>query len=449
MLLACLGAEARQKPQFWPDGTPIDAWFDDTTAVDVATLGRRYVVTDYGCRPDTLHVQTRALQAVIDRAAREGGGVVVVPRGTFVSGSLYFRQGTHLLVEEGGCLKGSSRIEDFDLKQTRIEGETCRYYTALVNADSIDGFVMAGPGTIDGNGYHYWRQFWLRREWNRQCTNKDEQRPRLVYISRCKNVTVQQLRLQNSPFWTNHLYKCERVKYLGCHIYSPTEGVKGPSTDAIDIDVCRDVLVNGCYMSVNDDAIALKGGKGTYADKNPDNGANRNIIVQNCRYGTVHGCMTLGSESIENRNIILRNIEAGSVSRVLWLKMRPDTPQHYEYVTVENVTGQAKSFLVVRPWTQFYKREERADMPLSRCNNITLRNVNMACRNFFDVGTSDKYALRDFTFDRVTVTDEARAFSPTLIPGTVVRGLTVNGERLPDTPAAAAKTPKNPKNTKR
>ena len=88
-------------------------------------------------------------------------------------------------------------------------------------------------------------------------------------------------------------------------------------------------------------------------------------------------------------------------------------------------------------------------MPLSRCNNITLRNVNMACRNFFDVGTSDKYALRDFTFDRVTVTDEARAFSPTLIPGTVVRGLTVNGERLPDTPAAAAKTPKNPKNTKR
>ncbi len=449
MLLACLGAEARQKPQLWPDGTPIDAWFDDTTAVDVATLGRRYVVTDYGCRPDTLRVQTRALQAVIDRAAREGGGVVVVPRGTFVSGSLYFRQGTHLLVEEGGCLKGSSRIEDFDLKQTRIEGETCRYYTALVNADSIDGFVMAGPGTIDGNGYHYWRQFWLRREWNRQCTNKDEQRPRLVYISRCKNVTVQQLRLQNSPFWTNHLYKCERVKYLGCHIYSPTEGVKGPSTDAIDIDVCRDVLVNGCYMSVNDDAIALKGGKGTYADKNPDNGTNRNIIVQNCRYGTVHGCMTLGSESIENRNIILRNIEAGSVSRVLWLKMRPDTPQHYEYVTVENVTGQAKSFLVVRPWTQFYKREERADMPLSRCNNITLRNVNMACRNFFDVGTSDKYALRDFTFDRVTVTDEARAFSPTLIPGTVVRGLTVNGERLPDTPAAAAKAPKNPKNAKR
>ncbi|MBM6992847.1 MAG: exopolygalacturonase [Prevotella sp.] len=433
LLALCLNMSAKQKKQLWPDGTEIDAWFSDTTAVDMSALGKRYVVTDFGVSTDSTTVQTKALQGVIDRCAREGGGVVVIPRGTFLSGSLYFRQGTHLQVEEGGRLKGSDRIEDFDIKQTRIEGETCDYFTALVNADGVDGFVISGPGTIDGNGYHYWKQFWIRREWNRACTNKDEQRPRLVYISNSKNVTVQNVKLINSPFWTNHLYKSDHVRYLGCYIYSSTKGVKGPSTDAIDIDVCHDVLVHGCYMNVNDDAIAMKGGKGTYADKDPNNGPNYNVIIENCHYGVVHGCLTLGSESVKDHNIILRNIVADNVNRVLWLKMRPDTPQHYEYVTVENVTGNTNSFLVVRPWTQFFKPQERADMPLSQCNNIVMKDINMECRNFFDVGASDKYALKDFTFENINVKDEKRAFNDTTIENTVVKNVVINGEKLKDT----------------
>jgi len=104
-----------------------------------------------------------------------------------------------------------------------------------------------------------------------------------------------------------------------------------------------------------------------------------------------------------------------AATRVLWLKMRPDTPQHYEYVTVEDITGQCGSFLVVRPWTQFFKPEDRADMPLSQCNNITIRNIQMNTKNFFDVGTSDKYRLTDFTFENINVRDEKHAFDPTLI----------------------------------
>ena len=149
-LIATLSLSAAKKKALWPDGTPMDPWFADTTQVDLNQLGRRYVVTDYGVSTDSTQVQTQALQRVIDRCASEGGGVVVVPRGTFLSGSLYFRQGTHLQVEEGGRLKGSDRIADFDLRTTRIEGETCTYYTALINADGLNGFVIAGPGTIDG-----------------------------------------------------------------------------------------------------------------------------------------------------------------------------------------------------------------------------------------------------------------------------------------------------------
>lgn len=404
LMTVCLTAVAKKEKQaLFPDGTPIPAWFNDTAKVDVSQLGKRYVITDYGVKRDSNLVQTEQIQAVIDRAAKDGGGVVVIPEGVYLSGSLFFKQGVNLLVEEQGVLKGSDRIRDFKLVTTRMEGQTLKYFAALVNADGVDGFTIAGKGTINGNGRNYWEEFWIRRQYNRQCTNLEAMRPRLVYISNSKNVTVQDVKLINSPFWTNHLYRCEYVRYLGCHIFAPTSGIKAPSSDAIDIDVCQNVLVHGCYMSVNDDAVVLKGGKGTWADQDPNNGPNHNIIIEDCHYGRVHGCLTLGSESLHDRNVILRRCTFTDANRVLWLKMRPDTPQHYEYVTIEDVSGDCSSFLVVRPWTQFFKPENRPDMPLSTCNNITIRNAKVKSKNFFDVGKSDKYKLTDFTLSLIHI----------------------------------------------
>jgi lysophospholipase L1-like esterase len=315
-----------------------------------------------------------------------------------------------------------------------MEGQTLQYFAALINADGLDGFCILGDGArlawdetpcetgfttqrscIDGNGSNYWEEFWYRRMYNKACTNLEAMRPRLVYLSNCKNVTVQDVNLINSPFWTNHLYRCEHVRYLDNFIYAPTKGVVppgdikqhgAPSSDAIDLDVCHDVLVHGCYMQVNDDAVVLKGGKGTWADKDPDNGPVYNVLVQNCRYGKTHGCLTLGSESIHDWNIVLSDIHISSVNRVLWLKMRPDTPQHYEKIRVENVTGTCGSFLVVRPWTQFFQPGDRPDMPISVCNDITFRNIDVDTDKFFDVGESDKYKLQDFKFDNCKVRGE-------------------------------------------
>ena len=430
LLIATLPAVGKKKvkTELFPDGTPIPAWFSDTTKVSQEMLGKRYVITEYGVSTDSTLVQTERIQAVINKASQEGGGVVVVPKGVFLSGSLFFKQGVNLLVEEGGMLKGSDRIRDFKLVETRMEGQTLKYFAALVNADDTDGFTIAGKGTINGNGYNYWEEFWIRRQYNRQCTNLEAMRPRLVYISNSKNVTVQDVKLMNSPFWTNHLYKCEYVRYLGCHIFAPTSGVKAPSSDAIDIDVCNNVLIHGCYMSVNDDAVVLKGGKGTWADQDPNNGANNNIIIQHCTYGKVHGCLTLGSESLHDRNVVLRHCTFSQANRVLWLKMRPDTPQHYEYVTIEDVSGDCNSFLVVRPWTQFFKPEKRDDMPLSTCNNITIRNAKIKSKNFFDVGKSDKYHLTDFTFENCEVNDVKNAFDKNLIDNCTTKRLIINGD---------------------
>lgn len=412
LLLAVLTLTASAKPkgkkavETWPDGTVMDAWFMEKGRVDVNALGRQYVLTDYGVLAGSTEVQTQQIQAVIDRCAHEGGGVVVVPTGTFKTGALFFKQGTHLHLSEGAVLLGSDRIIDFPILTTRIEGETCKYFAALVNADGLNGFTITGKGTIDGNGLKYWQEFWIRRQWNPQCTNKDAQRPRLTYVSNSRNVTIQDVHLINSPFWTNHVYKSDHVRYLDCYIYAPTENVYAPqpkrgapSSDAIDIDVCTDVMVDGCYMHVNDDAVVLKGGKGTWADKDSTNGNCERILIQNCHYGRVHGCLTLGSESLHDRNVILRNCQTDNANRVLWLKMRPDTPQHYEYVLVENITGHCDRFLFIHPWTQFFKPGDRKDMPLSRCNNVTLRNIKVDTKTMIDVKTSDKYELIDFTIE--------------------------------------------------
>ena len=426
-----------EQQDLWPNGDPMDVWFKDTTKIDVGKLGKRYVLTDYGVMAGSQEVQTQKIQAVIDRCAKDGGGVIVVPVGTFKTGALFFKQGTHLHVSEGATLLGSDRIIDYPIATTRIEGETCKYFVALINADGLDGFTITGKGNIDGNGLAFWQEFWIRRKWNPQCTNKDAQRPRLTYISNSKNVTIQDVHLMNSPFWTNHVYKSDHVRYLGCYIYAPTENIYqpepkrgGPSTDAIDIDVCTDVMVHGCYMHVNDDAVVLKGGKGTWADKDANNGACERILIEDCTYGKVHGCLTLGSESLHDCNVVLRRCHVVNATRVLWLKMRPDTPQHYEYVTVENLTGQTGSFLVVRPWTQFFKPEKRDDMPLSQCNNITIRGIKMKCKNFFDVGTSDKYRLKDFTYENCDIEDQKNAFDPAMIENTMVKNLKINDKQF-------------------
>lgn len=401
----------------FPDGTPIDPWFFDISVPALSDLGTPYVLTEHGILADG-RLHTAQIQALIDQAAANGGGVIVVPAGVYLTGSLFFRQGVNLYVAEGGVLMGSDDVCDYPLMDTRIEGESCRYFAALINADGLDGFTMCGPGTIDGNGLRSWKAFWLRREWNPACTNKDEQRPRLVYLSNCRNVLVAGLRLQNAHFWTNHLYRCDHVKYLNCRIFSPASPVKAPSTDAIDIDVCSDVLVKGCYMEVNDDAVVLKGGKGPWADTAPENGANERILIEDCEYGFCHGCLTLGSESVHDRNIILRRIRVACGFNLLWLKMRPDTPQRYEYLLVDQVSGAINHFININPWTQFFDLKGRRDVPLSYAEHVTMRRCDCDCEVFFNVTPEpSQYLLSDFTFEELTIRTGLNGFNPAAING--------------------------------
>lgn len=95
-IASCIALSATAEFKTFPDGSSVDRWFNDTEAPSLSKLGKKYTVTDYGVTNDSTVIQTEKLQAVIDRAASEGGGVVTIPAGTFLSGSLFFKPGTHL-----------------------------------------------------------------------------------------------------------------------------------------------------------------------------------------------------------------------------------------------------------------------------------------------------------------------------------------------------------------
>lgn len=419
--------------EIFPDGTPIPEWFREHRVVSVKELGKQYCITNYGVQNDSTILQTERIQAVIDKAAQEGGGVICIPKGTFLSGSLFFRPRTHLYLEKGATLKGSDDISHFDVIDTRLEGQNLTYFAALVNVIGVDGFTLSGEGKINGNGLRFWKSFWLRRQVNPQCTNLEELRPRLIYIADSKNVQLSGVRLENSPFWTTHLYRCENVKLLNLSIFAPHSPVKAPSSDAIDIDVCKNVLVKGCYMSVNDDAIALKGGKGPWPDQDKvNNGSNLNIIIEDCVWGFCHSALTCGSESIHNRNILVRRCRVEHAQRLLWLKMRPDTPQNYEYIQLEDITGSAINFLFAQPWTQFFDLKDRKDVPYSYSSHVTMRNIQLDCDVLFAVKKDEtQYKLSDFLFENLKITArKSGEICKDYIHNLQIRNVTVNGVHL-------------------
>lgn len=384
----------------FPDGTPINSWFYSNYSKIKSALqsppdtASSYIITDYGIKDDG-NIYTEEFQKLINSVYDNGGGYIIIPDGTYMTGSLFFKPGVNLYIEKNGILKGSQDITDYPVIKTRIEGESCLYYAALINASHADGFTIYGEGTIDGNGLHAWKCFWLRRSWNPDCTNKDEQRARLLYIAHSDNVTIYGIHMKDSQFWTCHIYKCTHTAIYDCTISSPRTPVKAPSTDAIDIDACSDVHIKGCHINVNDDAVALKGGKGINAKANSDNGLNERIIIEDCIYDFCHGCLTCGSEAIHNRNIIMRNIRINNGYNLLWLKMRPDTPQLYEHILIKNVTGKVSSFININPWTQFSNIKNEASLKngsgkkphilLSYINNITMQDCTCECDAYYNI----------------------------------------------------------------
>lgn len=397
----------------------------------LASQANDYIVTDYGVINDSTIVQTQLIQSVIDHAEANGGGNIILPKGTYLSGALFFKPGTTFTLENGAVLKGSDDIKDYPLIPSRMEGRSIYYHAALVNAYHVDGFKINGPGMINGNGYKFWVQFWDHVEKaridNRPWTNIEVRRPRLVFLWGCKDVVLSGVKLHNSAFWTTHLYLCEDVKIENCEVYAPAEPVRAPSSDAIDLDGCKRVIVRGCYLNCDDDGVCMKGGKGVFAHTSVENGMVEDIIVEDCIFGpNLHGTITLGSECFHARNIILRNCKLENKCSLLRLKMRPDTYQTYENIIIENVAGTCGTLIEMLPWKQFFTLEGTDAHPVGVVRNVLMKDISVDCENLGAIAGNQDDKVENFKMENISV----RAISDVFYcnyPNVKLENVVVNG----------------------
>ena len=132
--------------------------------ISLFTTAQEYNLKNYGLKADSNFLQTKTIQKVIDKAAAKGGGTIIIPKGTYLSGALFFKKKTKLVLQEGAVLKGSDEIKNYPFIASRMEGKSLKYFAALINAYQLDGFSINGPGTINGNGLNFWKTFWAHRD---------------------------------------------------------------------------------------------------------------------------------------------------------------------------------------------------------------------------------------------------------------------------------------------
>lgn len=232
-------------------------------------------VSRAGAVGDGKTLNTACLQGLIDECRERGGGALVFPAGVYLTGGLVLCSHLTMRFEAGAVLLGSPDLGDYAHHNPSPEPfpEGYEGVRALLSAVDCEAITLEGSGTVDGQGALFEQYPQVRGG-----------RPRNLWFARCRGVTVQELRLRNSGFWMQHYLNCTDVRLSDLEIWNHG----GTNNDGIDIDGCRDVIIERCQVDSSDDAICLKSGNASPTE---------NVVVRDCRTSTHCNHFKTGTES--------------------------------------------------------------------------------------------------------------------------------------------------------
>jgi len=239
------------------------------------TMEHCFDIRDYGAQPDPRTINTKAIQKAITACHDAGGGRVVCPSGSFMTGSLELRSNVELHLMAGCRLVGSTSLDDYVAFQAdgfrgerAAEGST----QSLLRASDAENVAITGPGEIDGSGLAFYDTGEIGARFFKKPSTP---RPRLVMFYRCRNIRFVDASFLDSPCWTFWLMKCERVFIHRVRIAGDQRMI---NNDGIDLDSCRDVTVSDCIIKTSDDCLILRAVQQVYDAP----GVCENITVSNC-----------------------------------------------------------------------------------------------------------------------------------------------------------------------
>ena len=361
--------------------------------------GRDFPITDYGAVAGGKTLCTEALRKAVAACNAAGGGRVLVPKGSFLTGAIHLKSNVNLHLAEGAILLFSRNPKDYlPVVFTRWEGVECMNYSALIYAFEQNNVAVTGEGTLDGRADKVYWWPWKGRSGYGHKNGQPEQsaarkkmfdmgqrgvpvqervfgeggylRPNFIQPYRCKNVLIEGVTILRSPMWEIHPVLCESVTIRGVTVNS-----HGPNNDGCDPESCNGVLIEDCDFDTGDDCIALKSGRNN--DGRRVNRPIENVVVRNCRMKDGHGGVVIGSEiSGGARNIFAENcsMDSPNLDRMLRIKTNSVRGGLIENIHLRNIHVGQVADAVFR--VNFLYEEGDTDRFTPIVRNVHLTNIS-------------------------------------------------------------------------
>lgn len=394
---------------------PIAAPFAMSTPTRPAIPARVYDIRDFGATEGGTVKATNAFRQAIEKATAEGGGTVLVPAGTWLTGPIHLRSRINLHVAKGATLRFSQDFADYlPPVLTRWEGQELYGYSPLIYARDCENVAITGEGKLDGQGAAWWP--WKKTQQNaaarlyemasggvppeeRVLASEGGLRPSFVQTLSCKNVLVEGVTLTNGPFWTIHPVYSENVIVRRVRVET-----NGPNNDGCDPDSSKNVLIEDSFFSTGDDCVVIK--SGLNEDGWRVHRPSENIVVRRLHGEAGHGGVVVGSEmSGDVRNVWVTDSEFVGTDRGLRIKSMRGRGGVVENVFYENVRHRDIRLMVVE-LTTFYGsstlQPKTQTPPIIR--NVHVSNVSAAgAKQAIDIVGLPEQPISDVSFDHVDI----------------------------------------------